>query len=72
MRQQSHIFYFSNVCLKSDIDLKEKHNNSVYFLISEQGILLKAKTAYIRDNVKEEIDKFFTAKIEQLETSQSP
>ncbi len=44
----------------------------MYFLISEQGILLKATTQIIRDNVKEEIDKFFTAKIEQLEISQTP
>ncbi len=55
-----------NVITVLNVDLKEKHNNCVYFLISEQGVLLKATTQIIRDNVKEEIDKFFSAKIEQL------
>lgn len=46
------IYSYSNVKSPEILDLKEKHNNCVYFLISEQGILLKATTQIIRDNVK--------------------
>ena len=43
--------------------LTEKYSNNVYFLISEQGILLKAKTVDYLKKADDEITKFFTAKI---------
>lgn len=45
--------------------------NHIYFLISEQGILLKATSSNYLKTTDEEINKFFTAKIEQLEISAS-
>jgi hypothetical protein len=40
--------------------------NHIYFLISDQGILLKATSSNYLKTTEEEINKFFTAKIEQL------
>lgn len=45
--------------------------NHIYFLISDQGILLKATSNNYLKTTDEEINKFFTAKIEQLEISAS-
>ena len=45
--------------------------NHIYFLISDQGILLKAISSNFLKTTDEEINKFFTAKIEQLEISAS-
>ena len=45
--------------------------NHIYFLISDQGILLKATSSNFLKTTDEEINKFFTAKIEQLEISAS-
>lgn len=45
--------------------------NHIYFLISDQGILLKATANNYLKVTEEEINKFFTAKIDQLEISAS-
>jgi hypothetical protein len=45
--------------------------NHIYFLISDQGILLKATANSYLKATEEEITKFFTAKIDQLEISAS-
>lgn len=44
-------------------DYVERFSQNVYFLISEQGIILKASTADYLKKADEEITKFFTAKI---------
>jgi hypothetical protein len=51
--------------------LKERYMNHIYFLISDQGILLKATSSNYLRTTEEEINKFFTAKIEQLEVTAS-
>ncbi len=52
-------------------DLREKMANHIYFLISEQGVMLKATSASFLRSAEEEIDRFFNAKIDQLEVSAS-
>jgi hypothetical protein len=44
-------------------DYIDKFAQNVYFLISEQGITLKASTPDYLKKADEEITKFFTAKI---------
>ena len=60
-----------SVPLLSHLVYAEKYSKNVYFLISEQGILIKAVTKDHLRKVDEEITKFFTAKIEELELSGS-
>jgi hypothetical protein len=43
----------------------------VYFLISEQGITLKATSSDFLKRAEDEITKFFTARIEELELTGS-
>jgi hypothetical protein len=45
-------------------DYIERFTQNAYFLISEQGIILKATTADYLKKADDEINKFFTAKIE--------
>lgn len=52
-------------------DYVDKYSQNVYFLISEQGVILKASTADYLKKTEDEITKFFTAKIEELELSGS-
>ena len=49
----------------------EKYSQNVYFLISDQGVTLKATTPDYLKKADDEINKFFTAKIEELELSGS-
>ena len=49
----------------------EKYSQNVYFLISEQGIMLKAVSEEYMRRVDDELTKFFAAKIEELELSGS-
>jgi hypothetical protein len=44
-------------------DYIEQSQQNVYFLISEQGITLKATSSDYLKKVEDEINKFFTAKI---------
>ncbi len=44
-------------------DYVEKYSQNVYFLISEQGVILKATTPDYLKKADDEITKFFTAKI---------
>ena len=44
-------------------DLKEKFANHIYFLISDQGILLKATSGSFLKSAEEEIDRFFNARV---------
>lgn len=55
----------------SKSDLREKLANNIYFLISDQGVLLKATSSSYLRTAEEEIDRFFNAKIEQLEVAAS-
>ena len=57
------ICFYLNVVDEVNVDLVEKHANNVYFLISEQGILLKATSLDYLKKADDEINKFFTAKI---------
>lgn len=66
MKQLLPTSFSSNVPSSSNLALTEKYSNNVYFLISEQGILLKAKTFDYLKKADNEITKFFTAKIEEL------
>ena len=63
MKQLLHTSFSSNVTPHHIKALVEKYSNHVYFLISEQGILLKAKTIDYLKKADDEITKFFTAKI---------
>lgn len=65
MKLPSVICFSSKVLSAIPVDLKERMNNNVYFLICDKGILLKAVSPEILRQSEDEVNKFFnTAKIE--------